>query len=689
MSNTLRAALVLTLLAAPAFADKKVDDAVANAEEKLQKGKPEDGLKVLEKLVSQVTTSEAYVALARYQQKMGSPDQLEAASQSAAKALELASSASPAQKAQAFAYASSLDLIRGTGQDALAHAQQAVAAEANAESLSALARAQARNQDGVAALASADKAAQLTPTSALAQEARGDALLVLKRNDEAVAAYRKASELDPKLNRARIGLSSALLADGKAADAQAAAKQAVDSNEQSAEAYAARGLATLAGAPGNQAKWTEAISDAQQGAFLNPKSVAVQLAVGRIFEAAGNYDQAVAAFKRAYEIDPGYAPASLALIKVQERKGDVDGALAAAQKLVASTPKSGEAQFLVGKLLLRKNDFAGALQYLAAAETLSPGLAEAHAYAGTAYQYTGRTPEALAAYKKAVELDPQNLSYRATYGLLLGLSGDYDAGAAELQKVVSTPGYKDSAGYTNLGWIYRSMDPRKPVEAVAAYKKALELDPTNEQAALGMGWAYSYSKDYDSGIAAFQKAVQIEPKVAPEAYNGIAWCDFFKRDMDQAKEFLAKAQAAGRSDPKLADNIEKVEKLKAQKEAYEAALKKFEEERAKAGPDIRTLLNRASRGDVGAVRELAEQGSQAVSALIRLIDDSNPLPVRDAAVGALGSMGPTAKQALPYLMELLKTECGKTIMTPEEMKKSLACEDLKRKGRDAVLKIKR
>ncbi|MGE0452675.1 MAG: tetratricopeptide repeat protein [Vicinamibacteria bacterium] len=676
------ATLAAVLVAAPAHADKKLDDTIAKAEEQVQKGRAEEGLKNLQKLVSQMNTAEAWIALARFQRRIGNMDD---ALESAKKASQVATA--PADKATALVGLASFDLLIGTGRDALAHAQEAVNLQASVESLSALARAQARLEDSVSALASADKAIAANAQSALGHEAKGEALLAARRAGEAVAAFQKALELDPKHELARVGLATALLDAGKPAEAAAEARKLIAANDQSAEAYAALGLALLKENPNN---WSGAIAEAQQGAFLNARSVLVQLAVGRIFEAAGNYDQSALAFKRASEIDPGFAPAALAVIETQERRGDLNGALAAAQKLVADAPKSGEAQFLLGRLLLRKNDFAGAAKALKAATTQAPGIADAHAYLGTALQYIGQTSEAVLAYKQAVERAPQNTMYRATYGLLLGLDSQFEQGAAELQKVIASPGYKDTAGYTNLGWIYRSMTPKKTAEAVTAYKKALELDPTNEQAALGMGWSYSYQTSYDEAIRAFHLAIQIEPKTAAEAYNGIAWCQFFKKDLEQAKAFLDKAQTAGRSDPRLRDNIERFEKLKAQQAAYEEALRRAEQERAK-GDDLgalqRAIRNGSPGAKVNAIGDLTRAaGTGAVPSLIGALNDESA-SVREAAVRALGSLGKGAAQAKPYLMEILNGECGKTIMDKKEMEESLRCEDVKRLARDVVLKL--
>jgi tetratricopeptide (TPR) repeat protein len=225
---------------------------------------------------------------------------------------------------------------------------------------------------------------------------------------------------------------------------------------------------------------------------------------------------------------------------------------------------------------------------------------------------------------------------------------------------------------------------------VAAYKKALELDPKNEQAALGMGWAYSYQQGYDEGIEAFKKAAQIDPNVTGEAMDGAAWCYFFKGDMAKATEFLDKAQAAGRSDPRLRENIVKVAKLKEKQEAYEQWLKEQEKIRQQ-GPDVGTLCRRASSGDnaskINAIKQLGEVGREAVSCLIRALDDVPD--VRGAAAEELGGMGPAARQAVPYLMEMLRSECGKTIMTKAELEESVKCEDAKRKAREAVGKVNR
>jgi superkiller protein 3 len=682
MKKIAAALTIVGLYSSPALADKRLDDAIARAEDQFAKGKPEEALKTMQKVASQQSTSaEAQLALARFQQRLGSLDD---AAASIAKASQLA--AGPV-KAEVLAAHSALDLLRGTGKDALAHAEHAVQAQPTAGALAALARAQARVQGGSAALPTADKALAADANSADAHEARGEALLALGRNEEAAAAFRKAMELDPRMNVARVRLASALLAQGQAAQAVTEARKATEADQKSAQAFAVLGLAILAE---NKANWSDAIAQAQNGRFLNEKDPWVQVAVGKVFEGGDNLDQAALAYKKALETDPGYTPARAALLSAQVRKGETDAALVEAQKLAAEMPESGEIQLELGRLLLRKGDFTAATPALEKAVASSAaGMAEAHALLGYAYTNSRRSAEALTAYRKATELDPKNVDYRTTYGLLLGLNKQHDAGIAELKKVIATPGYKDADAYINLGWLYRNVEPKRADEAVAAYKKALELDPKNEQAALGVGWSYFYGRKWDEALASFNKAIELEPSLAADANNAMAWAYFFKGDLPKAEEFQAKAKGAGRNDTKLATNIENKKKgIAAAAEGPDPSDEPPAPKvaRADAGTLSAILLG---GGDAGArrkaARDLAGHGAAGVPALIRALGDRS---VREAAVASLGALGAAAKQAIPYLQQIVNAPPGgSVIMERAELEQQLRDEEFRKMARSALQRI--
>ena len=87
--------------------------------------------------------------------------------------------------------------------------------------------------------------------------------------------------------------------------------------------------------------------------------------------------------------------------------------------------------------------------------------------------------------------------------------------------------------------------PLKPFKDKAAYQKALQIDPKNSQAALGLAWAQLTAQQYDQAIAAFSKAMELEKGNAVVALNGMGWAHYFKKDMEKAEALFKQASAAG------------------------------------------------------------------------------------------------------------------------------------------------
>lgn len=691
MKRTLAAAAALALVASAGLAQSKLDQAWTKAMEQVQKGKPEDAVKTMTKAAAEAG-AEGQLALGRLHERLGNLDEAQAAYNQAR-----AQAGSGPAKADVLAAVSAFTLRKSNAKDALAIANEAVAASPTANALAAQARALVRSEDGPGALAAADKAVAAGASSALAHVARGEALTALGRFADAEQALRQAIALDPRSALAHSRLARAQVSQpGKIAEAVASARRATELDDKLGEGFAILGASLLAENPKN---WSDAIAQAQQGAFLDPGNPLVQQAVGKIFEANGQLEQAAGAYRKALQTDPGFAPARLALIQAELNRGNRDVAFAEAKKVAAEMPTSPEIQMLIGEMAIRKGDYAEALGYLERATKGLPGNPDGWALLGRAYHYNRRFDEAADAYKKAVALTPLNVGYRTTLGLILGQAGELEEGLAELTKVTSTPGYKDAAGWVNLGWIYRNMN--RADESIAAYKKALELDPKQEQAALGLGWAYQYTKNYDLAIAAYNQAIAIDPKeAAADANIGIAWCYFFKRDMAQARLFADKAAASGRSASQLKENIDKVEKqiaagarfseeelerARAEQQAYDERVKKIE-----AANNAVRSRNPATRAR--AARDMAAAaGADAVNPLVVLMQTDPNFDVRIAAATALGSLGPGARAALPNIDAMLRQppyDPGINA-TAEQLEAQMKDGDYKRALRDARAKIAR
>lgn len=692
MSNKMTVAtlVLFTALGSLAWADKKLDDAVAKAEDQLQKGKPDEAEKTLQKIAQAQGTPEAHLAFARLLLKVGKEDEAAAALTSAVQA---GGAASPGAKALVLAAQAEFELLAGSGKQALTRAQEAVAAESNARTLGVLARAQVRVGDGNA-LQTAEKAVAAGAGSADALLAKGEAQLAAHQAAQAEASLRAAVAADPKSTAAQIALARALIEQGKAVEAIAEAKRTTEQDPHNAEGFAVLALALLKQDP--QKNWSEAIGHAQNGAFENPKSAMTMIAVGTLFEAAGNYTQALQSYESALAADPGLTAARLAKVKAQMRK-DPKGAVGEACRVAAEMPASGDMQLMCANALLLAGDYAKAVPYLEKATQLTHNVAEGHMRLAYAYFSSNQADKAVAPCKKAAELDPNNMDTLTSCGLIVAKGGDSAAGATMLKKVTSAPGYRDAAGFMNLGWLYRNMTPPKAEESVAAYRKALEIDPKNAQAALGIAWAYVFAERWPDAEAAFQKAIEIDPKLAGAANYGIARTYYAREDMARAREFADKAAAGGIDVAQFKGFIDKYEKATADVEARKRLIAEQRSQAAKEateeGPSLPALIQKLLYGNVAAkrqaCRDLIPFGAQAAEQMAGVLRREPDVSVREACVQALGAMGAKAKAALPTLEYLISdppgTNPGATI---EEAKAELRELDLIKAMKAAVAKIK-
>ncbi len=683
--------VLATFLASASWADKKLDDAVAKANDLVAKQKPDEAVKTLQKLVQQSPSSpEALVAFGSLCDRVGQEANLNEADAALAKAVQAAAGAAPAIHAQALAAHASHLLKRGNSLTALAQAKKAVELQPNAETLATLARAEARFENGAAALQTADKAIQADAGSALAHEAKGEALLASGRPADAVAAFRKAASLAP-LSRFRVGVARALLAQGKAGEAVTEAQATSTADPNSAEALAVLGLAQIKAKPKDQATWNEAIGNAQSGKFYDPKSVVALDAVAQIFESAGQYDQTAQYYASLLQIDPGSIAAGLANVDALYRGNKIDEAIKAVDALAKMAPGSGRVLFLNGELLLRKENYQAAVPVLERAVALLPGSAEAHYYLGRAYLFTAGkgAKDAVGPYGKATELDPNNCDFRVVYGLTLAGVGRCEDAVQQLQKAIAMPACKGPDAYINLGYTYRKCN--KTEDAITSYRKALEIDPKNYQAAIGLAWVLYNNQRWDDAITAFEGVIKIDPTAKGDVALPITACYFEKakvsKEFSKLDEWLGVAKAELGADHKTVIAVsEAVQLLKKGGPA-----KKLEiDQEVDCGAAIRTAMNDAAKPDVRAraVRTMAGCGRDAVPFLASLLN-GDKIPVLNATLTSIKSMGGTACGALPAMERVAKTELRVKIdVTIEEAKWELAWQDYQKAVKEYLPKMR-
>lgn len=121
---------------------------------------------------------------------------------------------------------------------------------------------------------------------------------------------------------------------------------------------------------------------------------------------------------------------------------------------------------------------------------------------------TGRFPEAVAFFEKALEVNPKDAEAYYNIGECYALGDNEKAIEAYKQAVKIDP--KHSAAYWGLGLCYGEIKHYQ--ESIDSYKQAIEIQPNNIDTHLGLVDSYKNLGDYEEAIGTYKKAIGIAPR---------------------------------------------------------------------------------------------------------------------------------------------------------------------------------
>ncbi|MBI4482071.1 MAG: tetratricopeptide repeat protein [Acidobacteria bacterium] len=137
--------------------------------------------------------------------------------------------------------------------------------------------------------------------------------------------------------------------------------------------------------------------------------------------------------------------------------------------------------------------------------------------AGMALSGQGKYDEAVAEFKKALELDAQQAYVWANLADTYAKAQRYPEALEAFNKAIELQP-NEAAFHQNLGSVYARMG--KQAEAEAAFKKAAEMNPGGAaQNWYNMGATYVNAGKTQEAVAAFQKAIELDPKYAKAYYQ--------------------------------------------------------------------------------------------------------------------------------------------------------------------------
>jgi tetratricopeptide (TPR) repeat protein len=375
-----------------------------------------------------------------------------------------------------------------------------------------------RNDEAITAL---EKAIERNPLDAISWNGLGKIYQKLGRTDEAIATYQKAIGYAPNFAYPWIGLGDVFASTEHIEEAIGAFQKAIEINKRIVHPWI-----SLGNIYEKQKRSEEAIKAYQKAFEIDPQNALIWNEQGNVYLNAGAYDEAINAYNKAIELDHGFGWPYCNLALAYSYKGKYNDVIPLYQKSI--------------ELFGNNRDKAMAWNRL-----------------GSAYRQLNDVENAIAAYQRAIELDPEETTFKKDLDEIHndlshfdeGLATNTDDTIAVDQRAVelavfdphkalfkNDPGVRhNGSGHKDeIGAAYNKANginsPDDYGHAIVAYQRDAELavlDPHNDSDR-AFAWIDLGELHYDIGhldeaiaankevaLAAGQGAVEVFPGQAP------------------------------------------------------------------------------------------------------------------------------------------------------------------------------
>jgi tetratricopeptide (TPR) repeat protein len=365
---------------------------------------------------------------------------------------------------------------------------------------------------------------ELAAQPGTATEAKVQMAAVLFGDGQHAEAHQLLTEaLSAEKNNPRALLlrASFLLEEGKTTEAVSVAESATKANPELTQAYYVKGEAY--GRLGETEKAQVAFNEVLR---LEPRAFEAQLALSRLYLATGNVDLALELAGNASLKAPNAPAVREAIIRASLARGNLTRADGELKALIEENPKRASAYQLQGDLRVAQKNLAAAEQAYATATELAPQSTSARMgligvdimrgrrnaaivqvnrlvegapsdsgallLAARSYVTLNEWQQAELTLRKALAVEPENLEAYGLLGSLYFLQGKLDGALKEFQTAASQDP-KSVVAHTMTGIILERQ--RRPVDAKAAYRRALEAEPKAYVAANNLAWLMAESNE--------------------------------------------------------------------------------------------------------------------------------------------------------------------------------------------------
>ena len=235
--------------------------------------------------------------------------------------------------------------------------------------------------------------------------------------------------------------------------------------------------------------------------------------------------QAIEEYKLALNADPGSSQLNDGLADLYFRTGHTHDAEATARILLKNSPNDIDAHKLLGKIYLRQlSDGSTAVSSaspsgnaldLAIAEfeqivTLTPKSVEDRMVLGQLYTVKHDPKKAEEEFKTAQAIEPESEDVVLNLARVYAESGDLDHAVKVIEAVPADA--RSPRMEVALGAAYDQL--KRPKDAIAAYQRATELDPSDEHTLDALGQALLNDNQLDEALKQYKALAAADPEDA-------------------------------------------------------------------------------------------------------------------------------------------------------------------------------
>lgn len=183
------------------------------------------------------------------------------------------------------------------------------------------------------------------------------------------------------------------------------------------------------------------------------------------------------------------------------------GAIAFFLQALKENKDNADAHYRLG-ICYRETGATNAVEAFKSAIGLRPDFADAYYHLGLTYNQLNMPTEAISAFRQALKIDPNNDDALMNLGIAYSLNKNYKAAATTLEKALEI--FPNAKAYFYLGGSYAELEQYE--KGIQAFSRAIEMEPEMLDAYLALGASYVAIQYWTRGIKVMNKAVILAPE---------------------------------------------------------------------------------------------------------------------------------------------------------------------------------